>query len=314
MTRDYQWPEPSFKKSLMDSNKKQLSQTKIESFFNDLFGYQCFLFPSARSALSAVLRYKQVNRSHTLYAPLWLSHCVWDVLAHYGNPTTTPQSDVDVNLCVHKWGYAVQTDLKDALVINDSVDSVFTNGHDLLQGADFEIISLPKTIGSIAGGLLVTKDLAFQEFIALLRKNSNKTLAKSQELIKLNTINGSPALYSWEGSDWNNFIALEHTLVSVSQCLANYQKITTILSDRLAKVNELIDLSYLNLLNSRLPCLVPIKCPNNVVVPSNILRRKFNFNFHNEQGGFDDALLLPLHVGISDDEFSFFLNKIQQLL
>lgn len=312
MTRDYQWPEPSFKQSLIAINQDKFTQNEIEDFFSDKFGYPCFLLPSARAALSAILRYKQINRSHRLYAPLWLSHCVWDVLARYGNPTTTPATDVDVNLCVHKWGYGVQTDLTHSLVINDSVDSVFTDGQDLLQGADFEIISLPKTLGSIAGGLLVTRDPKVSAFIDTLRESSRVALARSQETMKLDAIHGTPALYSWEEHDWHNFICLKHTLNSVSHCLSYYQKISTQTSARLARVNEVIDLSYLNLSSHRLPCLVPIRSTRQFNKATSLLTRKFNFSLHNELDHFEDALLLPIHVGISEEEFAFFLNEIKQ--
>jgi putative PLP-dependent aminotransferase (TIGR04422 family) len=314
MSRDYQWPEPNFKKSLFSLHTSKGQQAEIESFFEEIYGVSCFLFPSARAALSAILRYKNINRSHSLYAPKWLSHCVWDTLSRYGNPTVTPSIDVDVNLCVHKWGYAVETDLTNALVINDSVDSIFTSGDELLKGADFEIVSLPKTIGAIAGGLLVTKDPDFRSFFQSLKQSSNPQLAQSQEATKVDVINGKSVLYSWEEHDWNNFIVLECTLNSVSQCIAGFQKTISTVKERLYLANELIELNYLDLSASRLPCLIPIKCPYNVSISNNILKRKFNFSFHNERGDFDNALLLPIHIGISDDEFLYFRNEIHKAL
>ena len=86
MNRDYQWPESAFKKNFIKIADDNVSLEYIEKYFSELINAQAYLFPSARSALSAILKFKNINRSHTLFAPKWSSHCVWDILARYGNP------------------------------------------------------------------------------------------------------------------------------------------------------------------------------------------------------------------------------------
>jgi putative PLP-dependent aminotransferase (TIGR04422 family) len=309
MNRDYQWPESIFKKNFMTFANDHISTLHIERYFSKLLHARCYLFPSARSALSAVLHFNNINRNHTLFAPKWSSHCVWDVLARYGNPCALYSEDIDVTLNVNKWGLKFTSNGASSLQINDSVDSIFINDADLFHGANYELISLPKTIGSFSGGLLVTNDENIGNYIDELRESSILSLAKKQEQLKIEITMGKTNDYSWQEFDWKNFLILKSALVNINNCMENYHVAQQVIKVRLKKVQCKIDLEYLNLSDNRLPCLLPIKIKSpQSFTAEKIMTRMFNFSQKNEDDNFEVAQLLPLHIGISTDEFTEFLT------
>ncbi len=309
MSRDYQWPAAILKQCSNTLVDEHASILYVEKYFSKLLNAQCYLFPSARSALSAVLKFNNINRNHTLFAPKWSSHCVWDVLARYGNPCALYSEGIDVILNVNKWGLTFTSNGASPLQINDSVDSIFTNGSDLLQNANYELISLPKTIGSFSGGLLVTNECDIGNFIIELREKSKLSLAKKQEELKIGINTEKNEDCSWQELDWQNFLLLEPSLANISHCMANYQMAQEIIQTRLKLVQNKINLEYLNLSDTRLPCLLPIKAKSSHTITSEkVMTRMFDFSQKNEGNNFETAQLLPLHIGISNDEFTEFLT------
>ncbi|MCP4322229.1 MAG: putative PLP-dependent aminotransferase [Alteromonadales bacterium] len=309
MDRDYQWPESPFKLTFIEHGEFSTSIAHIEQYFTKLLSARCFLFPSARSALSAVLSFENINRNHLLYAPKWSSHCVWDILARYGNPCASYSNNIDVTLNVNKWGLPFTNECKSFLQINDSVDSIFIKNDDLFHGSNYELISLPKTIGSFSGGLLVVKDATISDYIDNLRENSSVALSKSQQQLKVNMLTGHESVCSWEEFDWKNYTLQQLALSNIAYCMKNYARAQEIIKVRLKQVKNKIDLNYLNLSSSRLPCLLPIKqSPKIENSQKVIMKRMFNLSQKNEHSTFDSVNLLPLHIGISDQEFSEFIN------
>jgi len=311
MDRDYQWPEFPYKLTFIDHGELNTSIAYIEQYFTKLLGARCYLFPSARSALSAVLSFEKINRNHLLYAPKWSSHCVWDILARYGNPCANYSNDIDVTLNVNKWGLPFTNESKSFLQINDSVDSIFINNTDLFHGSNYELISLPKTIGSFSGGLLVVKDASIGDYINELRQSSSVSLAKNQQQLKIDVLKGHKNVSSWEELDWTNFILPPHALSNIGYCMKNYATAQQVIQNRLKEVKNKINYDYLNLTSSRLPCLLPIKpCPSINNSSKSLMKRMFNLSQKNEGSTFDSVNLLPLHIGISDQEFSEFITLL----
>lgn len=308
MRSDYQWPGLNYKKKFVKNLYDDSSLCQVEQYFEDLFGYTCFLLPSARSILSLILRYKKIDRSNFLFAPQYMSHCVWDTLSRYGNPVAIYSKECDVVLNVNKWGFPFKSNVSNSFVINDSVDSVFLNKKELLIDSDFEIISLPKVIGSISGGILVTKDEGVGEYIKDLRRVSDRNLSRSQHELKENIVSGKESLFSWESRDWNNFFLQEREIANISLCLEFYQKSIEIINKRVEFASRKMDLSYLNLSTNRLPCLLPVKS-NSLTENNKLMKRKFNFSLNNLSNDFEDAFLLPVHIGISDEEFEALIKQ-----
>jgi putative PLP-dependent aminotransferase (TIGR04422 family) len=309
MNRDYQWPESSFKLTSLELGELNTSIAYIEQYFTELLSARCYLFPSARSALSAVLSFESITRNHLLYAPKWSSHCVWDILARYGNPCANYSKDIDVTLNVNKWGLPFNNSSKSILQVNDSVDSIFINNTELFRGSNYELISLPKTIGSFSGGLLMVKDTSIGDYIDELRQSSNITLAENQQQLKIDMLTSIERLISWEEFDWRNFIIKQQALTNIGHCMKNYAIAQGVIKTRLTQVRNSMNIDYLNLAPSRLPCVLPIKLsPSLVDFPTELMNRMFNFSQKNECSTFETASLLPLHIGISDKEFDKFMT------
>ena len=78
---------------------------------------------------------------------------------------------------------------KNIKIIEDSVDSIILHKNDLFTNkGDFEIVSLPKIIGSISGGIIITKNKSFYEF-AKKEQDQNRKLGQYQSRRKFDDIN-----------------------------------------------------------------------------------------------------------------------------
>ena len=84
--------------------REQIS-CELEQRFTKLFGYPSIVVPSGRSAISLSFLLAGANRLNTIFAPKFSSHCVWNVVGRYGNPTINLTDDVDVILAVHLYGH-----------------------------------------------------------------------------------------------------------------------------------------------------------------------------------------------------------------
>src|SRR5262249_52346147 len=147
---DYQWPDPVLKsndKYLADdrSERKKLA-IGIEEHFRKIFDVEVILVPSGRAAIAILLKYLNINRSHTVFTPKWTPPCVINAVARFGNPNTIYTKDCNVAIVPHKWGQVARFSEKCcAFVIEDSVDSIITSPEALFPNCgEVEIISLPK--------------------------------------------------------------------------------------------------------------------------------------------------------------------------
>jgi putative PLP-dependent aminotransferase (TIGR04422 family) len=193
---DYQWPHAELDKVSIftgtnDPVKNRELYHQIESFFSNLFNVDVILMPSGRSAISALLKYYGLNRSHTVFAPKWTSHCVWDMITRLANPESVYSSTCNGAIVVHKWGNIEKlSQPANHIVIEDSVDSLILDTSTLFpNNGDFEIISLPKTIGSYTGGLILARNQQkASELRSFIRENTPLGVHQSG-LRLLHTIN-----------------------------------------------------------------------------------------------------------------------------
>jgi len=281
----------------------------IESFFSNIFGTEVILMPSGRAAISVLLKYYGMNRSHTVFAPKWTSHCVWDVITRLANPTSEYASTNNTVIAVHKWGQVEKiSQPANQVVIEDSVDSLILDSSTLFpNNGDFEIISLPKTIGSYTGGLILAKDSlkakALRSFI-----QENIPLGVHQSGLRLLHTTGESAPYTnWEDLEHNNTSLDTRALLHIESCLNNFQVNKACISKRLELIGK--QLPNLNLNLKRLP---PVYCVNvpDMGVPSEIMVRNFNTSGLLDKPDFKKVGLIPLHFKASDELFTFCLNAL----
>ena len=296
---DYQWPDFDFKLNSFNSTPKTSASAqdmlhKIEDFYSQKFNTPAYLFPSARAGLSAIFRFKNISRQHTLFAPKWSSHCVWDVISRYANPTSVHYPNIDLALVVHKWGYQFQTTLQDpSKIIHDSVDSIFTSYQLSLPSAEFEVLSLPKILGTFCGGIVFSKNKSFDQFMLQLRQNSSLGLATFQEKHKLDELKQTQIITTWQADEWRNFL------------------LTEVATKRLEIVSKKLNIDYLSIGSERLPCNIPLEVSrHHFKKPEMLIKRQFNFSFKNEMDSFLPAYLLPIHIGISEERFQAMLRAI----
>ena len=301
---DYQWPNPL--KGNRSSNF--FSQSEIEFFFKEIFKKDVILVPSGRAALSIILNFYNISRKDKVYAPLWTSHCVWDVITRIANPSTVLNEDNDVVIAVHKWGEVEKIDkqeIKKSIIIEDSVDSIIEDNCSLFPNdGQFEIFSLPKIIGSFTGGLIVVKNT--EDYIKIKSTISeNLEFAKYQSRLRYGSSFGENEVYaSWSDLEYKNTGLDEIALRSISENLENYLINSTVIKERITKVSERFDEFKISF--KRLPPVLTFDIERyKVNEDSNFMIRNRKIN-----GEYKKVYLLPVHFGVNDTLFEKLFDSI----
>jgi putative PLP-dependent aminotransferase (TIGR04422 family) len=299
---DYQWPSKNV--VIKKSHKRLKGEKDVEDFFFEIYKIPCYMFPSGRAGLSAILKYYKTTRSHIIYAPKWSSHCVWDAISHYANPTCLYNSEVDFTLKVNKWGYKFSTQSLRNKNIADSVDTLFLKSDSILCDSDFEIISLPKILGCNYGGLVITRDLKFKDFLQDIK--NEKDLSFSTEQFKSRVSDSS---FCWSFLEWQNFSCSEEAIEKISDYVYSYQSVLSLLEHRCLKLAKKSVVIQESLENGRIGSVLPLKESEILLKYKNrLMKRNFNFSRKNELNEFEDSYLLPFHIGVTDSEFEQWLK------
>lgn len=317
MNADYQWPSPDLKYMVdfvekSDHEMESKLTTDIQDFFKKKLNSNVILMPSGRSALSLILKYYKVNRSHSVFSPKWSSHCVWDIITRYSNPESETPSVSDYALMVHKWGAIdLLSEKSNCVCIEDSVDSVFVNGSSLFpNNGDFEIISLPKIIGSYTGGLLVCKSSKLLEEISEIKGN-DLSLAKYQSRLRHNyALNFDNGFAEWGHNEVGNNCLDYNGLSNIYKCLANYSLNEEIILSRLDYIKGNSD-NIVDFNEDRLPPVFSVDIQTvSKPITSDIMVRTKSYSGLIDKPNFKKVALIPLHFGASDE---FFLNCFKLL-
>ena len=239
---DYQWPSSfcqtkKFNEQLAHENTEAI-YSEIESFFKSVFHKDCVLFPSGRGLISQILKYNKIGRSKLVFAPKWSPYCVLNAIAFHSNITSELTNKVDVMIANHKWGVAKEVDSdKFGLVIEDSVDSIIQSKDFLFpNGGKYEIISLPKVIGSYSGAILFSKDLNFFDYIKN-RIGKNKGLAIRQSRVRNKIMMGESNHHDvWNEGEMINYSLDYNALIDIRGKLMNFKINKEIIISRLEKL------------------------------------------------------------------------------
>lgn len=250
----FQWPEPAY--SIFPKNnpayyKYKLNKidpslhkiNKIETFFQKKYKSKfAILFPSGRSAINQILIFNGINRSKIVNVPLWTSSCLLHALTAITN-VTVKNVKADSLIIVHKWGITSKikksNSLKNRLVIEDFADCFPRKSYRPFENnSNYEMISLPKLIGSFCGGIILTNNKNFYSYAKTLQIK-NKTLANKQSLRKFIS-----AFKDKKNADWRFYEFLNHSLdynsvENIYRCLPNYKlNLNTIIRrEKLIKTN-----------------------------------------------------------------------------
>lgn len=315
---DMQWPtgclvRPAPFQNRSDFQAENALYLRIEAFFRRRLGVPAVLMPSGRSALAAVFEYLKLTRGDSVFAPRWTSSCVWSVIGRLANPTIALRPGTACVLAVHKWGYRHRAAVpRGAEIIEDSVDSSFTDGRDLFPtGGRFEIISLPKVLGSYSGGLVLCEDPGFRSF-ALEGRRLGRALGRQLSELKHRRYTGrlrSAALL--EALEPENRALDVNALRHIDACMPNLDRNCAVLESRLEKVRQSLgDLGF-GPTRGRLPAVVPLRASDFSGQEAGLQLRHFNFTRKLQNDRFEKCWLLPLHFGVSDAYFDRALKEVR---
>jgi putative PLP-dependent aminotransferase (TIGR04422 family) len=283
-------------------------EREIESFFESRLGHHAVVMPSARAALSLILKTHGFARSHVIFAPLWTSHCVWDVLGRYSNPTVGFDPAPDGFLAVHKWGYVHRFEnTPRGLIIEDSVDSLVASGDSLFpNGGLYELFSLPKIMGTFCGGIVLTRRRALAARLRSHRQNVAASFAARQTDLKYACVrsNGTRGT-EWQCVEYLNTRLDPNGLEHVLQCIGNYDINAKTIQRRLESVVKTAPRLARQLDPRRLPPVLPVAVRSRPrrAANSSIMIRRFDFSRRIDLPRYEPAYLLPLHFGVPDAQF-----------
>ena len=307
------------------SNHKQL-KFEIESYFQNLFHHEVILFPSARSALSTLLRTIGVDRRKTVFITKYSSHCLFTSLGAFTNISTDFASP-DAVLVNHKWGFVnAETRIGNTqiAVIEDSCDSLITSDTNLFPNNEIAaVISLPKVIGSISGSLLILNSRSPRVLKAeeALRDAtfSNEDLGYWQTREKIKDLIGRDVhdFATWLFYETFNTYMTEVDLLDILLKLDRWITSATIIRDRQAALLNLNDVLIPD--DGRLGPLILLQNSSNFSLSSvdlsQFMVRKFDITRKNDHlQKYTEVLAFPIHRDISDQKFTEQFKLIEKLV
>ena len=315
--KDYQWPS-SFANQNIKYNiqyEKKISYKligQIESYFQTHYDYKIILFPSARAGIASILRFLKIDRSKEVFVNKWVSHCIFNTVGRYSNISTSFKSP-DVALAVHKWGFEQMIPHKKNIkIIEDSVDSIILDKNDLfINKSEFEIFSLPKIINSVCGGIVLTKNLHFNEF-AKKEQMKNKDLGKYQSRRKFEQVNKKKTFHSWLYHESKNTFLEYNALLDIKKNLKNFEVNKKIILKR--TINFKNNFNKIAYYSKRLGPIIPIRY--DTIKNHDLMKKHFLIrNIHKSKIDFEKFMkvyLLPVHFKISQQKYNFYVEILKK--
>ncbi len=313
--KDYQWPSSFIRNPKFINNLKNKAfknkRDKIEDYFSYIYGNFPILFPSARAAIAAILRYLKFDRSNEVFINKWVSHCIFNTVGAFTNISTNLVKP-DLIICVHKWGYEqiISKKLKSKYIIEDSVDSIFLNKSGLFRNdGDYELFSLPKIIGSVSGSIILTKNRGFYNYCKSLQ-NQNRTLGIYQSEQKFLSYKKNNSFNTWlYHESWNT--TLEHNGINdIYKNLVNFEKNKNFILKRrdIFKNETGITIENSNRIGPIIA--IPLERLKNFSKLEKFFLIRHIHSKKNIVNKFKKVILLPVHFKISNNKFNFYLDKI----
>jgi len=347
MALDHQWPSAARLPARFAPRHAPLSRLealsrRIEEVFESRLGAHAVLVPSARAGLAMILRAHSFGRAHFVHVPQWVSHCVWDVVGRYSNPVASFSPRPDAVLAVHKWGTSSRLSSPGrALVIEDSVDSLFTSPKPLFANdGDYELLSLPKIFGAYCGGAVLTRDRAAAQRLRALRREPRlpltpapyriagavggragaADLAVQQSALKHAAARaefaGRSAFMEWEYLEFENVLLDLSALEHIESAVAHWDECAEVI-ERRAESASRADAGLarrLELSTGRLPPLLTVPCADEAAArQAGLLVRRYDSRRSVDRPSYRPVALLPLHFGVPEAEFRRLLRAALRL-
>ena len=261
--------------------------------------------PSARAGIVLTLKYKNFNRSNIVQIPKWSSHCLYDSIGSISNVSCEALNS-DCEIVVHTLGETTSIKNKNKFLIDDSSDSLPTDKFkSCLNSKISEVISLPKIIGTYCGGLILTKNESFYNF---LKKSQNKNCKKAytQSLKKYECIISKKKNFEWHYGEATNFGLDFNTVENIYQNLKNFEKNKQLILKR----KKIFFKKEFQFDNFRIgPCLL-LKYDKKF---SKFLdTRHISIYKNRKKIKYIKKSILPIHFTISDKQFNKKIHEISK--
>ena len=317
--KDYQSPS-----SFITSNQKYYTEyekkinckliDELEGYLQKHYGFKIILFPSARAGIASILRFLKIDRSKEVFVNKWVSYCIFNTIGKYTNVSTSFKAP-DVALAIHKWGFKqIIPKTKNIKIIEDSVDSIVSNKNDLfVNKGDFEVVSLPKIIGSVSGGIVITKDLDFYEH-AKKEQTRNKKLGQYQSRRKFEDVNKKETFDTWLYHESENTFLEYNALLNIKKCIKNLLVNKVVISERQKYFKE--NFKKLAFKSDRLGPVILIKYKqinNHELMSKHFLLRQIHKSKY-KIDTFTKVYLLPIHFQITHKKFEFYLARLKKCI
>jgi len=310
----FQWPTADFykfkKKKIRFSPKKV---KEIENFFAKNYKTRfAVLFPSARSSINIILKYNKFDRSMIVNLPLWSSTCLYESIGSITN-ISVKNYNSECIIAVHKWGntFNLKKLKRKQLVIDDSADTLPGKNYVPFESnSNYEILSLPKIIGSYSGGIILIKDKGFYNYCkSLQNKNIKLAAEQSEEKYKYNFDKGEYS--NWSGKENFNISLDFNTVENIHGCLKNFNININIIKER----QKIIKKKFKNIIfeTKRLgPCVIfqDKKFKN---FDQKLEKKHYNFSKKLFRETYEKCAIFPIHFKITSRQFNKKLNQILKI-
>lgn len=246
------WPRPRFHfKDFFGNCSTEELENKFKMMFPSGYPVVC---SSGRVALYMAISELNLSRNQNIQLFPYASHCVISAVARLTNPVPY-HFDTEHQLVYHQWG--IETEVEKTPIIEDSVDSLYEKGTSLFNaGADFEIWSLSKILGTTSGGILwCKKESDAIRIRKKIKSTKNNLLSGFLRILSLY----SNFFYSlWEGTETGYKPLPVFQRNEINKKIASWEKLV---SDRKQKLELFKKLSLYNekVFKGRLPTCLPIK-------------------------------------------------------
>ena len=91
-----------------------------------------------------------------------------------------------------------------------------------LNNSEFEIISIRKIIGSVSGGIIITKNLNFYKK-AKKEQVNNKSIGIYQSRLKFREVNKNKTFQNWLYQESTNTFVEYNSLLNIKRNLKNFE-------------------------------------------------------------------------------------------
>lgn len=310
---DYQWPQCFLKDHTYSKKDSKKSSNKlidiIEKFFLKKFKSPVIVFPSARSCIGSILEFENLSRNDEVFVNKWVSNCVFNSVGFYTNPTIN-FINPKIVLANNNWGLVQKIKLspkKKGIIVDDSCDSLITDNKNLYpNNSKYEIFSLPKLIGSVAGGIVISKNRKFYRFCKS-RQKKNKKLGITQSYLKFRETKKNYD-YDFRYKEVTNSYLEYNAAKNIVKNLDNYEINTNIIKKRLNIIGENFKVQK-DL--KRYGPVILFELKNNR--SKNKLKKLFMFRhkvINYKKNLSKQYLLFPVHFKITDKMFNYNLRNI----